>query len=71
MVNYTVIVEDSVLGGIVEEVEVSPDNCVDAICSIAFDGLVLNQTYCITVMATNILGSSMPAVILCKLDCYS
>ena len=70
MVNYTVVLMD-ILNGIMEEVKVDANGCVDDICSISFDNLLLNQTYSITVTATNILGSSVPAVVLCKVDNYS
>ena len=70
VVNYTVVLMD-VLNGIMEEVKVDANSCVDDICSIAFYNLLLNQTYSITVTATNILGSSIPAVILCKVVNYS
>ena len=65
MVNYTVVLMD-ILNGIMEEVKVDTNSCVDDICSIAYDNLLLNQTYSITVTATNILGSSMPTFAFCK-----
>ena len=67
MVNYTVILMD-ILSGLREEVKVDANSCVDDICSIFFYNFLLNQTYSITVTATNILGSSIPAVVLCKVD---
>ena len=70
VVNYTVILEDSVLGVIEEQMEIGSGNCEDGICSTSFLPFPSNKTYRVSVIATNILGSSSPALfdtIICKL----
>ena len=61
MVNYTIVLVDSVLGVIVEQVEVGSDSCVDGICSTSIFPSPSNQVYNISVVATNTLRSSTPA----------
>ena len=60
VVNYTVVLMDSALGVIVEQVEVGSDSCEDGICSTSIFPSPSNQVYNISVFATNILGSSTP-----------
>ena len=63
-VSYTVVLEeDSVLGGIVEQVEVGSDSCGGGICSISLSPSPSNQTYRVSVIAANILGPSEPALV--------
>ena len=60
--NYTVVLVDSVLGVIVEQVEVGSDSCEDDICSTFLSPSPSNQTYTLTVNAINIQGPSSPTV---------
>ena len=61
MVNYTVVLVDSVLGEIVKQVEVGSDSCEDDVCSTLLFLSPSNQTYAIIVIAINIIGLSSPA----------
>ena len=68
-VNYTVVLNDSVSNVTVEQVEVGSDSCEDGICSTSISPTPSNQTYRVSVIATNILGSSSPALsnnIICR-----
>ena len=66
MVNYTVVLVDSVQGVIVEQVEVGSDSCEDGVCSIFSPIPSPNATYMVTIIATNTLGSSIPVKKFCK-----
>ena len=69
MVNYIVVLEDSVLGVIVGQVQVGSDICEDSVCSTSLFPSPSNHTYAIRVTASNTLGSSEPAnfnSIICK-----
>lgn len=67
-VNYVVYLEDSVLGGIVEQVDVGSDSCEDGICSTSLSPPP-DKDYKVRVNATNTIGSSLPATfhsLICK-----
>lgn len=68
MVNYTVFLEDSVRGVIVEQVKVGTESCEDGICSTILSPSPDN-VYRVRINATNIIGTSVPATfnsLVCK-----
>ena len=56
-VNYTVVLESST-GGRVDQIIVSFDSCTDGLCSTSFSTFSSDQTYHVSVSATNIFGES-------------